>query len=80
MSTAKTTLQPAYELSDLRSRVQDQLCKPTLEPEKVPRLLDYEKKCLQTTIRLDDPIRFWAIGIGSSLEAAESRKIFQPIV
>ena len=56
MSTAKTTLHPAYEISTLRSRVQDQLCQSTLEPEKVPRLLGYGKKSLQNTMRLDDPI------------------------
>ena len=37
--------------------MQDQLCQSTLEPEKVPRLQGYGKKCLQNTMRLDDPIR-----------------------
>ena len=40
---------------------QDHSAKPdlsyTLEPEKAPRMLVYGKKCLQNTMRLDDPIR-----------------------
>mgnify|MGYP006908645262 CR=1 FL=1 len=39
---------------------QDHSAKPdlsyTLEPEKAPRMLVYGKKCLQNTMRLDDPI------------------------
>ena len=56
MSTAKTTLHPANELSNLRVRMQNQLRQTTtLEPEQAQRSLGYEKRGLQNTVQLDDP-------------------------